>query len=192
VGVRVRSRTPASFRVLDSLGVHPQLVVGTSMGAVVGALYASGMSGRAIDSVVRTLPVNRLFSAAPDRLPQAVGDLRPLLAWEGGRQGFTSGVRSGVTPRSTCSRLGCSSGAISSRAARSTRSRSHFARSRRTCSTRETVVLDRGDLAEAVRASFAIPVVLPPEYIDGRALVDGGLSANVPIRIRARGGLPHG
>src|SRR5204862_4314463 len=38
------------LRVLDSLGVRPDLIVGTSIGAIVGALYASGYSGRELDS----------------------------------------------------------------------------------------------------------------------------------------------
>ena len=43
------------------------------------------------------------------------------------------------------------------------------------------MVLDSGDLARAVRASFAIPFVFTPESLDGRVLADGGLAANVPI-----------
>ena len=49
--------------------------------------------------------------------------------------------------------------------------------------TRDTVVLSSGDLAQAVRASMSVPLVFPPERIDGRLLVDGGLSANVPIAV---------
>src|SRR5882757_6162785 len=49
------------LRVLDSLGVRPTLVVGTSMGSLVGALYASGLTGRQIDSIARHLPLERLF-----------------------------------------------------------------------------------------------------------------------------------
>src|SRR4051812_13369204 len=43
------------LEVLDSLGVRPVIVAGTSMGALVGALYAGGMSGRQLDSLVRHL-----------------------------------------------------------------------------------------------------------------------------------------
>ena len=45
------------LRALDSLGVRPDLVVGTSMGAIVGAMYASGSTGREIDSLTRALPI---------------------------------------------------------------------------------------------------------------------------------------
>ena len=45
------------------------------------------------------------------------------------------------------------------------------------------MVLSSGDLAQAVRASAAIPLVFAPEWVDGRFLIDGGLSANIPIRI---------
>ena len=49
------------LRTLDSLGIRPDLVVGTSMGAIVGAMYASGYSGREIDSLAHMLPVASLF-----------------------------------------------------------------------------------------------------------------------------------
>ncbi len=49
------------LRVLDSLGIRPDLIVGTSMGAVVGALYAAGYSGRELDSLARVVPLAALF-----------------------------------------------------------------------------------------------------------------------------------
>ncbi|MDQ3996516.1 MAG: patatin-like phospholipase family protein, partial [Gemmatimonadota bacterium] len=52
--------------------------------------------------------------------------------------------------------------------------------------TRSAVVLGDGDLAEAVRASIAIPVVFAPVRREGRLLVDGGLSANEPIGVARR------
>src|SRR5437868_15345839 len=45
------------LRVLDSLGIRPDLVVGSSMGAIIGGMYASGYSGREIDSLARALPI---------------------------------------------------------------------------------------------------------------------------------------
>jgi NTE family protein len=49
------------LRVLDSLGIRPDLVVGTSMGAIIGGMYASGYSGREIDSLARAMPIAGLF-----------------------------------------------------------------------------------------------------------------------------------
>jgi NTE family protein len=53
---------------------------------------------------------------------------------------------------------------------------------------RTAVVLASGDLARAVRASFAIPLVFAPESLNGRILADGGLAANIPVSVaRAQG-----
>ena len=49
--------------------------------------------------------------------------------------------------------------------------------------SRTTVVLRRGDLAQAVRASAAIPIVFAPVAVDEHVLIDGGLSANVPVGV---------
>src|SRR6478735_10409896 len=50
------------IRVLDSLGIRPDFVIGTSMGSIMGALYASGYSSREIDSIARSLPMEELVS----------------------------------------------------------------------------------------------------------------------------------
>src|SRR6266508_5308953 len=76
------------LRVLDSLGIRPDLVVGTSMGAVVGALYASGYSGRELDSLARIVPLAALFRTYQPLAPRALGILQPLVLWEQGDRGF--------------------------------------------------------------------------------------------------------
>src|SRR4029453_652936 len=53
---------------------------------------------------------------------------------------------------------------------------------------RTPVVMASGDLAQAVRASIAVPLLFDPELRDGRYLIDGGLSATLPVAIaRATG-----
>jgi len=58
---------------LDSLGIRPDLVVGSSMGAAVGALYASGYSGRELDSLTRAVPLSQLFRTYQPRALARMG-----------------------------------------------------------------------------------------------------------------------
>ena len=79
------------IEVLDSLGIRPDLVVGTSMGAIVGALYASGYSGREIDSLTRALPLGALFRGYEPRLPESLRPLPPRSrSWRRAATGWCS------------------------------------------------------------------------------------------------------
>jgi NTE family protein len=179
-----------TLRVLDSLGVRPELVVGTSMGALVGALYAGGHSGLELDSVARALPFEALFRRyAPTTLLTAgdfaspVTTLAPAVVLEmrGGAVRLQSPVarepqinalfnqlllRPNLTAAGDFDRLPRRFRAVATDVQR-----------------RSAVVLGTGDLAEAVRASIAIPVVFAPVYRDGRLLVDGGLTVNEPVAV---------
>ena len=58
------------------------------MGAVVGALYASGYSGRELDSLARVVPLAALFRTYQPLAPRSLGILQPLVVWEQGDRGF--------------------------------------------------------------------------------------------------------
>src|SRR6266545_1459045 len=169
------------LRALDSLGVRPDLVVGTSIGAVVGALYASGLSGREIDSLTRSLPLVDLVRNLSNRTPHVWGSLLPLVLWEQGARGFavaTEGIhelrtnavlnrillRGNLLARGDFDRLPIRFRAVAT-----------------DLRSRDAVVLGTGDLAQVVRASSAIPLVFTPERIDDRVFIDGGISANLPV-----------
>ena len=77
------------LRALDRLGIRPDLVVGTSMGAVVGALYASGYSGRELDSLVRVSPSRRSLSHLP-AARAALARHPPAAWWSGSRASAAS------------------------------------------------------------------------------------------------------
>ena len=171
------------LRVLDSLGVRPDLVVGTSMGAVVGALYASGYSGRELDSLARVVPLASLFRTYQPLAPRSLGILQPLVIWEQGERRFAlqsasvveaeanalvnaAMLRGNLLARGDFDSLPIPFRAVATDLAH-----------------REVVIMKSGDLAQAARASAAVPLLFAPEHRDGRYLVDGGLSANIPVAV---------
>jgi predicted acylesterase/phospholipase RssA len=171
------------LRILDSLGIRPDLVVGSSMGAIIGAMYASGYTGREIDSLARALPISDLFRTYQPRAPRAWGPVQPLLLWDQGERGFNlqsasvaenevnALVNAAMLRGNLLARGNFDSLPIPFRAVATD------------LSNRSVVVLSSGDLARAVRASFAIPLIFTPESLGGRILTDGGLAANIPITV---------
>lgn len=169
------------LRSLDEQGIKPDLIVGSSMGSLVGALYASGYSGRVIDSLARSLPVSTLFRPFQPVAPRALRRLQPVVVWEQGDRGFT--LQSAVIREPQANALLNASLLRGNLLARGDFDRLPipFRAIATDLANRAVVVLDGGDLAQAVRASIAIPLVFAPELIDGRFLADGGLSDNIPI-----------
>ena len=175
------------LRVLDSLGVRP-ISSWLDMGAVIGAMYASGYSGRELDSLTHVVPLGSLFRTYAPRAPRSLGPLQPLVVWEQGAHGFAlqnasvrasevnsllnvAMLRGNLIARGDFDALPIPFRAVAT-----------------DLRDRSAVVLASGDLARAVRASIAIPLVFPPESIGTRVLADGGLSANIPIAIAHRAG----
>jgi NTE family protein len=179
------------LRSMDSLGIRPDLIVGTSMGAVVGALYASGYSGRVLDSLARVEPLAALFRTYQPQAPRSLGVLQPLVLWEQGARGFAlqsasvieaeanALVNAAMLRGNLLARGDFDSLPIPFRAVATD------------LDHREVVVLSSGDLAQAVRASAAVPLLFAPELRDGRYLTDGGLAANIPVAVARAEGADH-
>lgn len=173
---------------LEAAGIRPQLIVGTSIGAIIGSLYASGYTAHEIDSISRGLAAGDLFDSKELRGPASWGGFLPLVLWEAGDAGFSL-QRSAVREHEVNAVLN------STMLRGNLIARGDFDRLPIALRIVATDVLDRsivslgeGDLAQAVRASIAIPLVFTPERIGDRTLTDGGLSANIPVAVaRAEG-----
>jgi len=176
------------IRALDSAGVRPDLIVGTSMGALIGALYASGYSPAAIDSMARSLPISDFFSTYAPHAPRSLGRLQPLVVWEQGERGFH--IRGAAVEEPMVNALLNMAMLRGNLLARGNFDSLPipFLAVATDLTDRSPVALDSGDLAQAVRASLAIPLIFEPVRFRGRVLVDGGLSQNIPVGVaRARG-----
>jgi len=180
------------LRVLEEHRVPIDCVAGTSMGALVGGLYASGLSPAQLDSVISTTDWTQAFA---DNIPRADRSFRRKRdddlflvkhkpGFRGGRFLLPAGILDGqrvdlllkrlslpVLPVRDFDRLAIPYRAVAADIV-----------------TGDAVVLDRGDLALAMRASMSIPAAFAPREIDGRLLVDGGIVNNFPIDVVRRMG----
>jgi len=171
------------MRMLDSLGIVPDLVVGTSAGAMVGALYASGLK---VDDITRQalgLGLDSLIGQYGADIPPSLGDRRAILAWEGGAEGFS--LQTSVVREAPLNALMTSLYVRGNMIAHGNFDRLPipFRAVAADIHTRTPVVLGAGDLAQAVRASSSIPIVFRTVHIGGRDLVDGGIANNVPVDV---------
>jgi NTE family protein len=176
------------IRALEAMRIPVDAVAGTSMGAVVGGLYAAGLSGDEIAEVFRALDWQELLrDRAPrrDLVFRRKQDDRSIHAK--GSLGFRFG-EGVVLP------LGLVQGQKITQLLRGETLRVAdvqdfdrlpipFRALATDLETGEPVVLRSGDLATVLRASMSAPGVLAPVEIDGRLLVDGGLVDNLPVSL---------
>jgi NTE family protein len=175
------------LKVLEERRIPIDYIAGTSMGAIVGGLYASGLSAAELETIITTIDWTAAFS---DFIPRTERSFRRkrdddlyLVKNKPGVKGlnllFPPGLLDGqkidlLLKRHTLpvveirdfDKLGIPFRAVAADLA-----------------TGEPVVIDRGDLALALRASMSIPVVFAPREIDGRLLVDGGIVRNLPVEV---------
>jgi NTE family protein len=180
------------LKVLEELHIVPDLIVGTSIGSIVGGLYATGWSPAEIEVLLKTMDWNRVFSDRVDRRERTFrrkqDDLVILFQGRVNFNGFKPYLPPGI--------LGGQSMELFMRSLeiRSTGETDFDAfpipyRAVATnLNTGEPLVFARGSLATAMRASMAIPGLFAPVEHDGVRLSDGGAVANLPIGIaRAQG-----
>lgn len=175
------------LKVLESLHVPIDCIAGTSMGAVVGGLYASGMTASEIEAAMRSLDWQDSFRDAPPRRELAFrrkqDDRNFLVRLPLGLQHrhllLPKGLIQGQKLQQTLRELTLSFTADASFDALPT----PFRAVATDLESGEGIVLDHGDLAVAMRASISAPGLFAPVDSGGRLLVDGGLAENLPINV---------
>lgn len=170
------------IRELEKAGIPIDMVLGTSMGSLVGGLYAAGYSPDAMESFVTGLDWNGLFSERRDtpgdrydhlkreRYPFAVGfDRQGIHMGQGLLQGqnvlaLLTSMTLHVLEVRDFDHLPVPYRAVAA-----------------DILTGEKVVFSSGSIAEAMRASMSIPGLFRPYQTQGHELVDGGIADNMPV-----------
>ena len=172
------------LKAIDSAGLKIDVVTGTSMGSIMGALYAVGYSGKEIEAIARSIDWSRMFSNVPPIELINMNEKREYsnyaveIPFENGKAKFFSGFIEGeeiwlrfgelfypVHTIKDFSKLPIPFACIATDAA-----------------TGKPVVLKEGELVKAVRASMAIPSVFTAVPYNNTLLVDGGVVRNFPVR----------
>jgi NTE family protein len=173
------------LKVLEELRVPVHCVTGTSMGAIVGGTFASGMPIAEMEKFVVAADWDDIFRDQPPRTEvssrRKLDDYKTLFAPEygvkSGGLALPKGVIAGVSIEGFFRRLTDRAVIIED----FRRLPVPFRAVAADIETGEAVVLDRGSLSQAMRASMAVPGALAPVQIGGRLLVDGGIANNLPI-----------
>lgn len=171
------------LKAIEEAGVRIDYIGGTSMGAIVGALYASGYSAKELDSIFRNTDFNKLIQ---DEIPRGAKTLYEkedqeryalTLPFDNFKVKFPSGISRGQNVYNLLARLMQHVGDIKD----FNELPIPFFCIATNIETGEVVVLDKGYLPEAISASGAFPSLFEPVEIDGMLLLDGGIVNNYPI-----------
>ena len=142
--------------VLEENGIRPDVIAGASMGAEVGGAYAAGVSVEELEALWRTTHVGRVMRT-----------LLPTIPWAG----WSSGAEVVRFVRRLVGDVQIEDLPLP------------FAAVATDLSSGLPHPITKGSLATAIRASLSIPGLFTPVWLDGRLLVDGGVSNPVPVDV---------
>jgi NTE family protein len=176
-----------ALRALEEAGIPVEAIAANSIGAVVGGIYATGRTADELEHIVRSMDWASLFSGRPDRRTLPVARRTDRYASTAGVSFDWKKVRlpGGLLAEHRVNRFLIENLSPAGYAAEGDFDRLciPFRAVAGDLATGEPVVLARGDLARAVRASMSIPLVFPPVDWEGRRLVDGMIVDNLPIDV---------
>lgn len=144
------------LKVLEENGIHPDIIVGTSMGAEVGGAYAAGVSIRKLEDLWRSMHFGKV-----------VKTLLPTFPWSG----WSSGRQVLRTIHHLVGDIHIEELPLT------------YAAVATDLATGSPYAITQGSLARAIRASLSVPGLFTPVWLDGHLLIDGGVSAPIPVEI---------
>ena len=174
------------LKVLERAGIPIDIIAGTSMGSLVGGLYAIGYNSEALDSLVRSQDWSYLLSDKENLSSQTLADRKKLATYM-----LSTGLTFG---KNTVSAGGFIKGknveALIQKLCTGYTDSIDFNRLPIAFACVATNIVDyseyvfhSGNLPQALRASMAIPAVFSPVRIGNKVLVDGGLRNNYPVDV---------
>jgi NTE family protein len=175
------------LKELERQHIPVDAIAGTSMGAIVGGLYASGATPEELEEIVTSLDWAAAMSDSPPRdnlsYRRKQDQARYPIGLELGTRhsglllpmGLVEGQKLDLILRELTTRVSniddFDALPIPFRAVATD------------IVTGEAYVMGQGDLARSIRASMSVPAILAPTRVDGHLLVDGGIAANLPIDV---------
>jgi NTE family protein len=178
------------LKVIDSLGIKIDYVAGTSMGAIIGAVYASGYSGKQIDSVFHEIDFTKIIN---DDLPRASKAFYERdnsekyairLPFNKFKIKLPSALSKGHNTYSLFLKLLLHVNEVDD----FSKLPIPFFCIATNVESGQQVILDKGNLTQSIMASGALPSLFQPVVINDEVLIDGGVVNNYPIdELRAKG-----
>ena len=143
------------IKALEENNIPIDFIAGSSIGAMVGGFYAARLSIKKMEEISLETNWRRMFSLVDPHLKQGLISGEKVKTFI---EGYVDGKKI-----EDC--------------------KIPFVAVATDLKTGEIVILNKGEMAQAIRASISIPLVFKPVEIDGKTLADGGLSAPVPVEI---------
>lgn len=171
------------LKVLEAAGIKIDYIGGTSMGAVVGGLYASGYAANQIDSIIKATNFDNLLIDYIPRSSKSFYEKRNdelyalILPFNNFKIGAPQSLSKGMFNYNLFNKL-----TLHVRHVRDFNQLPiPFLCMATDIEFGQQVILDKGVLAQAFFASSALPSVFSPVILDGKFLIDGGVTNNYPI-----------
>lgn len=180
------------LKVLEEIHVPVDLIAGASMGSIVGGLYATGMSPQEMEDALATMDWDGSFQ---DSVPRKEMPFRRkfdessfltklTIGIQDGHAAFPTGLVEGQKLNFILRQLTLPSALVDD----FDRLNIPFRATATDVASGEGIVLSRGNVADAMRASMAFPGLFAPVELEGRLLVDGGVAENFPVKTARKAG----